>query len=407
MFNQLYFPSEDPVVGTLLAFATFAVGFVARPIGGLIFGHIGDRVGRKKTLIMTMLIMGVATCLIGLVPTYASIGVAAPVILIVLRVMQGLAVGGEWGGAVLMAVEYAPKNRRGVFGSVPQMGLAIGLIMGTGVFAVLELSLSDSAFLAWGWRIAFLLSAVLVFIGLYIRLKVMETPAFRKLEEREEKAAVPAVELFSNKLNRRHIWLGMGARWIEGVAFNTWAVFAIAYGVDTIGVSRQTMLIAVMISAVVLLVMIPVFGRLSDQFDRRRIYTVGIVAAGVFAVPAFALLDTGNPVWITLSIVITLGVLYPIMYGPEASLFAELFPANVRYTGISFVYQFSGIFASGMTPLILVYLLDKGDGTNLVIGYFLVVALISGVCCMMIRKSDLDRIEEAEVAPELVNKLPV
>ncbi len=405
VFNQLYFPSDNPVVGTLLAFATFAVGFVARPIGGLIFGHIGDRVGRKKTLIMTMLIMGVATFLIGLVPTYAGIGVAAPVILIILRVMQGLAVGGEWGGAVLMAVEYAPKNRRGLFGSVPQMGLAIGLIMGTGVFTVLELSLSDSAFLAWGWRIAFMLSALLVFIGLYIRLKVMETPAFRKLEEREEKAAVPAVELFSGKLNRRHIWLGMGARWIEGVAFNTWAVFAIAYGVDTIGVSRQTMLIAVMIAAAVLLVMIPVFGRLSDQFDRRLVYTVGIVVAGVFAVPAFALLDTGKPLWITLAIVVALGVLYPLMYGPEAALFAELFPANVRYTGISFVYQFSGIFASGLTPLILVYLLDKGDGTNLVIGYFLVVALISGVCCMMIRRSDLDRIEAAGESPRPVDHM--
>lgn len=406
VFNQLYFPSEDPVVGTLLAFATFALGFAARPIGGLIFGHIGDRIGRKKTLVMTMLIMGVATCLIGLVPTYDDIGVAAPISLIVLRVMQGVAIGGEWGGAVLMAVEYAPKNRRGIFGSLPQMGLALGLILGTGAFSILEFSLSDSAFLAWGWRIAFLLSAVLVLVGLYIRLKVLETPAFRKLEEREEKAAVPAIELFSNKLNRRHIWLGMGARWIEGVAFNAFAVFSISYGVDTVGVTRQTMLVAVMFSAVVLLVMIPVFGRLSDRFDRRWTYTVGVVATGVFAFPAFAMLGTGDTVWITMSLIIALGVLYPIMYGPEASLFAELFPANVRYTGISFVYQFSGIFASGMTPLILVYLLDKGDGTNLVIGYFVVVAIISAVCCMMIRKSDLDKIEEASATLELVDEVP-
>lgn len=403
VFNQLYFPNEDPVIGTLLAFATFAVGFVARPIGGLIFGHIGDRIGRKKTLVMTMLIMGFATFLIGLVPTYASIGVAAPIILILLRVLQGIAIGGEWGGAVLMAVEYAPKNRRGVFGSLPQMGLAFGLILGTGVFATLEFALTDDAFLAWGWRIAFLLSALLVFVGLYVRLKVLETPAFRKLEQREEKAAVPALELFGDRRNRRHIYLGMGARWIEGLAFNAFAVFAIAYGVDTVGVTRQTMLTAVMVAAVVLVVMIPVSGRVSDRFDRRRTYTVGIVVSGLFAVPCFALLGTGSPVLITVALVIALGILYPIMYGPEAALFAELFPAQVRYTGISFVYQFSGIFASGLTPLILVYLLDRFPGTTGVIGYFAIVAVISAVCCMMIRHSDLMDIEDASVTPDLVD----
>lgn len=402
VFNQLYFPSEDPVVGTLLAYATFAVGFVARPVGGLIFGHIGDRVGRKKTLIMTMMIMGVATFAIALIPTYDSIGIAAPILLIVLRLLQGVAIGGEWGGAVLMAVEYAPRERRGVFGSLPQMGLALGLILGTGVFAVLESLLSDDAFLSWGWRIAFGFSAVLVIVGLYIRLKILETPAFRKMEERQEKAAVPAVELFGGRLNRRHIWLGMGARWIEGVIFNAFAVFAIAYGVDTVGVTRQTMLYSVMFGAVVLLVLIPVFGRLSDQFDRRRVYAVGCVVCAVFTIPAFALLDTGETGWIVLVIVVALGVLYPIMYGPEAALFAELFPANVRYSGISFVYQFSGVFASGLTPLILVYLLDVGKGTSLVIAYFLAVGLISTVCTLLIRRSDLERIDEVEAAPTVV-----
>ena len=402
VFNQLYFPSEDPVVGTLLAFATFAVGFVARPVGGLIFGHIGDRIGRKRTLIMTMLIMGVATFAIGLIPSYGSIGVAAPILLIVLRVLQGVAIGGEWGGAVLMAVEYAPRNRRGLFGSLPQMGLALGLILGTGVFAALEFLLSDDDFLAWGWRIAFLFSAVLVFVGLYIRLKVLETPAFRKLEEREGKAAVPAVELFRGRLNRRHIWLGMGARWVEGVIFNAFAVFAIAYGVDTVGVTRQTMLFAVMLAAVVLLVMIPVFGRLSDRLDRRRVYAFGAVVSALFTIPAFALLGTGDAGWITVSIVVALGVLYPIMYGPEAAFFAELFPANVRYTGISFVYQFSGVFASGLTPLILVYLLDVGSGTSLVIAYFLVVGAITAVSTLAVRRSDLERIDEIEAEPTVV-----
>lgn len=403
VFNQLYFPSEDPVVGTLLAFATFAIGFVARPVGGLIFGHIGDRVGRKRTLIMTMMIMGVATFAIGLIPTYDAIGMTAPVLLVILRLLQGMAIGGEWGGAVLMAVEYAPRNRRGAFGSLPQMGLALGLILGTGVFALLESLLTDEAFLSWGWRIAFGLSAVLVIVGLYIRLKILETPAFRKMEERQEKAAVPALELFRGPMNRRHIWLGMGSRWIEGVIFNAFAVFAISYGVDTVGVTRQTMLYGVMFGAAVLLVMIPVFGRLSDQFDRRRVYAAGCLVCAVFTIPAFALLDTGDTVWIVLAIVLALGVLYPIMYGPEAALFAELFPANVRYSGISFVYQFSGVFASGLTPLILVYLLDVGKGTTLVLAYFLVVGLISTVCTLLIRRSDLDRIAETDVAPTAVS----
>lgn len=398
VFNRLYFPSHDPVVGTLLAFATFAIGFVARPVGGLIFGHIGDRVGRKATLIMTMMIMGVATFAIGLIPTYGSIGMAAPILLIILRLLQGVAIGGEWGGAVLMAVEYAPHNRRGAFGSLPQMGLALGLLLGAGVFALLESLLSNHAFLSWGWRVAFGFSAVLVIVGLYIRLKVLETPAFRKMEERQQKAAVPAVELFRGPMNRRHIWLGMGARWTEGVIFNAFAVFAISYGVGTVGATRQTMLYGVMFGAAVLLMMIPVFGRLSDQFDRRRVYAIGCVVCAVFTIPAFAMLATGNTVWIVLAIVLSLGVLYPIMYGPEAALFAELFPANVRYSGISFVYQFSGVFASGLTPLILVYLLDVGKGTSLIIAYFLAVGLISTMCTLLIKRSDLERIANADVA---------
>ena len=395
VFNQLFFPSHDPVVGTLLAFATFAIGFVARPIGGLLFGHIGDRVGRKGTLIATMLLMGVATFLIGVLPTHESIGTAAPVLLVILRLLQGLAVGGEWGGAVLMAVEYAPKGRRGAFGSIPQMGLALGLIMGTGVFALIEWVLDDDAFLAWGWRIAFMLSAVLVIVGLIIRLKVLETPAFRKLEEQEARAAVPAVDLFRSRLSRRHIALGMGARWIEGVIFNAFAVFAISYGVDTLGVSRQTMLTSVLVAAAVLLVLIPVCGHLSDRIDQRRVYAVGAAACAIATVPAFALMGTEQAVWIAVAIVVSLGVLYPIMYAPEAALFASLFPPSVRYTGISFVYQFSGIFASGLTPLVFTWLLDIGPGTSLVLAYCLVVGVISIVCTLAIRPADLERIESS------------
>lgn len=224
VFDKLFFPNSDPLMGTLLAFATFAVGFVARPIGGLIFGHIGDRIGRKKTLVATMIIMGVATFLIGVIPTHAAIGAAAPVLLVIFRLAQGIAVGGEWGGAVLMAVEYAPPGKRGFYGGFPQVGLAIGLVLGTGVFAGLGAVMSDGAFLVWGWRIAFMLSAVLVGVGLFIRLKVMETPAFRKLAQAETRATIPALELIRDRGSRRNTFLGMGSRWAEGVAFNLWAV---------------------------------------------------------------------------------------------------------------------------------------------------------------------------------------
>jgi MFS family permease len=390
VFPKLFFPSTEPAIGTLLAFATFAVGFVARPVGGLIFGHIGDRIGRKNTLVATMLIMGVATFLIGVIPTHAAIGITAPILLVALRVAQGIAVGGEWGGAVLMAVEYAPRGKRGLYGSMPQIGLAIGLMLGTGVFALVGFALADAAFLSWGWRIAFMLSAILVGVGLYIRLKVMETPAFRKLEKTEAKATIPAVQLIKDRLSRRHLVLGMGSRWAEGVAFNMWAVFTISYGTGTLHLGKQPILLSVMAGAATMIFFIPVFGRLADRFDRRHLYTAGIVLLAAAVYPALALLGTGNTVVIVATIGLVLGVIYPIVYAPEASLFAELFPTRVRYTGISVVYQLSGIVASGLTPLILAYLLrSAGGGISLIVGYVVVVSVISTVCTLAIRKRDM------------------
>lgn len=401
VFNKLYFPSEDPLVGTLLAFATFALGFVARPVGGLIFGHIGDRVGRKTTLVATMLIMGVATMLIGLVPTHESIGTAAPILLVLLRLAQGIAIGGEWGGAVLMAVEYAPRGKRGLYGSLPQVGLALGLLLGTGVFAGLSAAMSDEAFMAWGWRVAFLLGAVLVVVGLIIRLKVLETPAFRKLEAQEKRSKVPAVDLFKDRLSRRHIFLGMGSRWAEGVAFNTWAVFAISYGADTLGMNRNTMLIAVMMAAAAMLIFIPVFGNLSDTMERRKVFTFGVVSVAVLAYPAFLLVGTEQPLLVTLAVVTVLGVFYPAMYGPQSSLYAEMFATHVRYSGISFVYQFSGIFASGLTPLVLTYLLGLADGGIQFVGaYVIAVSIVSAACAMAIRPKDLAIDHEVELSAE-------
>lgn len=390
VFNKLFFPSDDPLIGTILAFASFAVGFVARPVGGLIFGHIGDRVGRKKTLVTTMMIMGVATFLIGIIPTHAAIGVAAPLILVVCRIAQGVAVGGEWGGAVLMAVEYAPKGKRGFYGSFPQIGLAVGLVLGTGVFAFLGAVMSDDSFLSWGWRIAFMLSAVLVGVGLFIRLKVMETPAFAKLAKAEARAVIPAVELVKDVQSRRNIVLGMAARWAEGVAFNLWAVFIITYAAENLDIDQQTILMAVMVGAVVMVGAIPLMGRLSDRFDRRRMYGLGVVLLGILTYPAFMLIGTGNPLFIFLTIAIVLGIVYPIVYAPESSLFAELFPTWIRYSGISVVYQISGIVASGMTPLILSYLLRASDGRiGAIMVYITAVTIVSAVSVLLIRRRDM------------------
>jgi metabolite-proton symporter len=390
VFNHLFFPADDPVVGTLLAFTTFALGFVARPIGGLIFGHIGDRVGRKKTLVATMMIMGVSTCLIGLVPTYDSIGVLAPILLVVLRLAQGVAIGGEWGGAVLMAVEYSPTNRRGLYGSYPQIGLALGLVLGTTVFAVLGAAMTDEAFLAWGWRIAFLLSAVLVVVGMVIRLKIIDTPAFRKLESAEQKATVPAAEMLRIPAGRRNLLLGMAARLAEGTAFNAWAVFVLSYGTQTLDLDRQDLLLAVLIAAIVMTFVIPLCGRLSDTFGRRRTYAVGVVVTAVMAVPAFAALESGSMVWIVLALVGVLGLAYPVMYGPEAAFFAELFPPAVRCTGISVVYQLSGVVASGIAPLVLAYLVAAaGGGIGLVLAYLGVTTVISVAGTLLVRRKDM------------------
>jgi MFS family permease len=390
VFHKLFFPSADPIVGTLLAFGTFAIGFVARPVGGLIFGHIGDRVGRKKTLVATMVIMGLATFLIGLVPSYGTIGIAAPILLVLLRVAQGAAIGGEWGGAVLMAVEYAPRGKRGYYGSLPQLGLALGLMLGTGVFAGLNSVMSSDAFLAFGWRIAFMLSLILVAVGTFVRLKVMETPAFRGLQKVEARSSLPALEMVKSPQLRRNLLLGMGSRWAEGVAFNTWAVFVITYGTNVLRLSRQTILISVMAAAATMVLFIPWYGKLSDRFDRRKLFALGIVISTAATYPAFLLLGTLRTSVVVITIVVMLGVLYPMMYAPQPSLYAEMFPTRVRYTGISVVYQLSGIVASGLTPLLLTYLLSAAGGaTSMIVAYVFAVGLISAVSALAIRRRDI------------------
>ena len=385
VFSKLYFPSDDPLISTLLAYTTFAVGFVTRPLGGVIFGHFGDRVGRKSILVVTLMIMGVSTFLIGLLPTHAQIGVAAPILLLLLRVAQGIGLGGEWGGAVLMAYEYAPKDKRGFYASLPQVGLAIGLFMASGVVALLSCLCTEEQFMAWGWRVAFLISGLMVAVGMYIRLHVKETPEFAAVKARNAETAIPFMDMM-----RRYpgnVLKGMGARYIDGVFFNVFGVFSISYLTSTLQLSRTDALIGVMIAAVVMCFTIPLFGRLSDRLGRSRVYLWGSLITAVSAFPAFWLMahSGGNVLLIWIAIVVPFGILYAAVYGPEAALFCDLFDAKVRYTGISFVYQFSGIFASGITPIIATALVKTAGGSPWLVCLYVVFAgAVSAWCAWAI-----------------------
>jgi MHS family shikimate/dehydroshikimate transporter-like MFS transporter len=383
VFNKLYFPAKDPLVSILLAYATFAVGFIARPLGGVIFGHYGDRIGRKSMLVLTLMIMGVATVLIGLLPTYQQIGIAAPILLLALRVLQGIGLGGEWGGAVSMTYEYASEDQKGLFASFPQIGLSIGLCMSAGIVAVAS-SLPEEQFLAWGWRVGFLLSFVLVAVGLYIRLRILETPEFTKLKAMRQEVSIPFMTMLREY--PRNILLGMGARYIDGVFFNVFAVFSIAYLVNTVHINRTQALWGVFGAALVMIVFIPLFGHLSDKWGRGKTYAIGSVLLAISVFPAFWAMSGGNLLAIYAAMIIPFGIVYAMCYGPEAALFCDLFDPRVRYTGISFVYQFSGIFASGITPIIATYLIAaNGNQPWYLCAYVVFAALISAVCAASIK----------------------
>ncbi|MFM0644915.1 MFS transporter [Paraburkholderia bryophila] len=387
VFNKLYFPASDPLVSTLLAYSTFAVGFVTRPLGGVLFGHFGDKIGRKSALILTLIIMGISTAGVAFVPTYAQIGIWAPILLLSLRVLQGIGLGGEWGGAVLMAYEYAPPEKRGLYASLPQIGLSIGLCLASGMVASLSRLLPEAAFLSWGWRIAFGASLGLVVIGLYIRSKVMETPEFMALKRGGREARIPFIDMITRY--RSEVMLGMGARYIDGVFFNVFAVFSIGYLTQHVAMSRTDALLGVMIAAAVMCFFIPLFGSLSDRIGRAKVYFWGSLICGISVFPSFWLIEMqpGNTLLIWTAIVIPFGIFYAMVYGPEAALFAELFDAKVRYTGISFVYQFSGIFASGLTPIIATILMRLNGGKPwTVCAYVLFSALVSALSARAIER---------------------
>ncbi len=386
VFGELFFPGSSPLIGTLSAFGTFAVGFAARPLGGVVFGHFGDRIGRKTMLVLSLMIMGIATFLIGCLPTHASIGIAAPILLVLLRFAQGIGVGGEWGGAVLMSVESAPKGKRGLFGAFPQMGVPAGLLLSTVVFTVVQNMTTEAQFMAWGWRIPFLVSILLVAVGLVVRLALAESPAFKAVKEAKAEADVPIVELV--KTHKRDVLTAMGMRIAENGCFYIFTVFVLAYGEDTLKLSKNTMLTGVIIAAALGLFSVPFYGWLSDRFGRRKLYMAGALFTFAFVFPFFALLNTKEPVLIWLAIVLAVNVGHDLMYGPQAAYFSELFATRMRYTGASVGYQLASVFGGGFAPLIAVALLAAGgDKPYLVALYMMVMGVITIVATYFARET--------------------
>ena len=377
VFPQLFFPSFEPLAGTLASFATYAVGFLARPLGGVIFGHYGDKIGRKAMLVTTLLIMGIATFVVGLLPTYETIGIWAPILLVVLRLLQGLGLGGEWGGAVLMAVEHSPDDKRGLNGSWPQMGVPAGLVLGTGAFAAVS-AISGEAFVTWGWRVPFLLSILLIALGLYIRLAIYESPAFSRVRESGTEARMPIVDVF--RTYPKNVLLAVGSRIGIDVVFYIFAVYVLTYVSTNLGLPRNLGLIAISIAALIEIFTIPAFASLSDKVGRRPVLMAGAAFLGLWIFPFFWLLDTRSASLIILAVIVGLSLGHAAVYGTQASFYAELFGTRVRYSGASLGYQLAGIFGGALAPIIATALYAATGGPGLIGVYVAVLCLLSIVC---------------------------
>jgi metabolite-proton symporter len=390
IFGDLFFPKGDELTGTLLSFATFAVGFFARPIGGVVFGHFGDRLGRKNLLVLSLLMMGLATFAIGLLPTYAQVGVLAPILLTVLRLIQGFALGGEWGGAVLIVSEHGDPKRRGFWSSWPQAGAPAGQLIANGVLAGLAAFQNDAAFDKWGWRIPFLLSAVLVLVGLWVRLRIEESPVFREARAKQEPVdKLPFVEVITKY--RREVLTAMGARMAENVSYYIFTIVIATYAKEHLKLDKSFALNAVLIAAAVHFCAIPLWGALSDRVGRKPVYLLGAVGVGIWGFVFIALVDTKNFALAVIAVTIGL-ILHGAMYGPQASFFTELFGTRVRYSGVSVGYQLASIIAGGLAPFIAIALLkayDSGFAISVYVAVCSVISIIAVVSYTETRHRDL------------------
>jgi metabolite-proton symporter len=379
VFPHLFFPGQSPYAGALASFGTQAVGFAARPVGAAIFGHIGDRVGRKSTLVVTLLLMGISTALMGVLPGYASIGFAAPLLLVLLRIVQGIGVGGEWGGSVLLAMEWGSPRRRGFMTSWPQLGVPLGLLASTGMVN-LTASAAGDGFESWGWRVPFLASIVLVGIGLYVRLRVLESPAFDEVKRTRAVVRRPVLQVLREQ--PREVLTSAFVRLSEQAPFYLFITFVLTYGTEQVGLPRQDLLDDTMVAAAVGLVSVPLWGHVSDLIGRRLTYAIGIVCVAAFAFPYFALLDSADPGLVLLAIVVSL-FLHDMQYGPQAALIAESFETNLRYSGAGLGYQLASVIAGGPAPLIAAAIL-KNTHSSIGISWYIVGCCAAALIALLL-----------------------
>jgi metabolite-proton symporter len=400
VFPQLFFPNASHFAGVLASFATYAVGFAARPVGAAIFGHWGDRIGRKATLIATLMIMGIASALIGLLPTYATLGALAPVLLVVLRLIQGLGVGGEWGGSVTLAMEWGNPKRRGFTASWPQVGVPIGLLLSTGAVSLTS-HLSGDAFEAWAWRIPFVASIVLIGLGLWVRLGVLDSPLFAREKEAERIEKQPTLEVI--KRHPKEILLSAMLRMSEQMPFYIFTVFVLEYGTDELGFGKNFLTNSVAAAAALSLIMVPLFGHLSDRIGRKRMYTIGAAFTFAWAIPYFALLNQKDPTLAFIAIFLSL-IPHDMQYGPQAALIAETFRTKLRYSGAGIGYQLASVFAGGPAPLLAAYLLHRFDSSLPIALYIMAGAVVTVIATALLPnpvRAAIDR-EFTEAAEEPV-----
>ena len=397
IFPAVFFPNAEPLTGTLLSFSTFTVAFIVRPLGAVLFGHFGDRVSRKSTLVTAMLLMGVATAAIGLLPTYDSIGVTAPILLVVLRILQGIALGGQWGGAMLIATENAPRNKRGLYGSFAQIGNPVGLVAANGLFLIFSSVLAPEQLQAWGWRIPFLLSLLLIGVAIYAQTRLEETSTFEHVKETHTETRLPIVNLLRNY--PRQIVLATGALICASTVAYIMVAYILSYGAQVLGIATPTLLLIVTLAALTWILELPIFAALSDRVGRRKVVLAGATLLGLWAFPFFWLINTGNPMLIFLGIVVG-SVFHNMVYGPQAALMSELFGTRVRYSGASLGYQLAVILGGGLAPTIATALLATTGTSASISAYMAVVCLISVFCIFLIAETyqtDIREMSEQEL----------
>lgn len=374
VFNQIFFVSEDPAIGLLLSYASFALTFFIRPFGGVLFSHIGDRIGRKKTLVLTLSLMGISTMAIGLLPSYHTIGIWAPILLIFFRLLQGIGIGGEWGGALLLAVEYAPKEKRGFFGSVPQVGIPIGMVLGTLVLSLMTL-LPDDQFLNWGWRIPFILSALLVVLGLWIRNGIDETPAFKEVQKEGKVPKLPIIDTL--RYHWREVLIAVGAKFVETAPFYIFSTFIVSYATLNLGFSKTVTLNAVMIASVITSLLIPMMGALSDKVGRKKLYVIGTVIMILYMFPYFWMVNQGSVWLLVIATILGLGIIWAPITAVLGTFFSEIFAPEIRYTGVTLGYQIGAALAGGTAPLIAVTFLSYYESYIPIALYIMATGVIS------------------------------